>query len=60
MKKHLIIYGILVTLFIIYNAFFQVKDKALNEILNIIFSSILFLYIAIMAWVLLKKIKKVK
>ncbi|EKB60301.1 hypothetical protein [Bergeyella zoohelcum] len=60
MKKHLIIYGILVTLFIIYNAFFQVKDEVLNEILNIIFSSILFLYIAIMAWVLLKKIKKVK
>lgn len=55
MKKHLIIYGILVTLFIIYNAFFQVKDEVLNEILNIIFSSILFLYIAIMAWVLLKK-----
>ncbi|EKB57462.1 hypothetical protein [Bergeyella zoohelcum] len=60
MKKHLIIYGILVTLFIVYNAFFQVKDEVLNEILNIIFSSILFLYIAIMAWVLLKKIKKVK
>lgn len=60
MKKHLIIYGILVTLFIIYNAFFQVKDEVLNEILNIIFSSILFLYIAIMAWVLLKKIKKGK
>ncbi|VDH02993.1 hypothetical protein [Bergeyella zoohelcum] len=60
MKKHLIIYGILVTLFIIYNAFFQIKDEVLNEILNIIFSSILFLYIAIMAWVLLKKIKKVK
>lgn len=60
MKKHLIIYGLLVLIFVLYNSFFQVHDAALNEVINILFTSVLFLYIAIMAWVLLKRIRRVK
>lgn len=59
MKIHLMIYGLLVMSFVVYNAFFQVQDALFHEVINIIFASILFLYIAIIAWKILKRIQKV-
>ena len=58
MKNQLYIYAALIIAFIIYNQFFRVQDERLNTIINIIFASILFLYIAYIAFVALKKIKK--
>ncbi|WOC52805.1 hypothetical protein BPO_2158 [Bergeyella porcorum] len=58
MKTHLYIYGFLVFIFILYNAWFQVEDEKLNTIINILLSSILFLYIGYLAYIALKKIKK--
>lgn len=59
MKTHLMIYGLLVMSFVAYNAFFQVEDVLSHEVINIIFASVLFLYIAIIAWKILKRIQKV-
>nr|WP_245169052.1 hypothetical protein [Marnyiella aurantia] len=59
MKKQLIIYAALILAFIIYNQFFQVPDGRLNDIINIIFSSILFLYIAYLGFLALKKIRNI-
>ncbi len=44
--------------FIAYNQFFQIEDERVNTVINILFASFLFLYIAYIAWVVLKKIKK--
>jgi len=60
MKKHLAFYGILIILFIVYNLFFQVEDPKTNTAFSILFSSIIFGYIAYMAFVLLKKMGKNK
>lgn len=57
MKKHLTIYGILIAVFVVYNFFFKVEDERMNTVINIAFASVLFLYIAFMASVLLKKMK---
>ncbi|QOW09018.1 hypothetical protein Q73A0000_00960 [Kaistella flava (ex Peng et al. 2021)] len=57
MKKQLYIYMAMIIAFIAYNQFFQVKDDRLNEIINILFASFLFLYITYMAYLLLKRIK---
>ena len=43
--------------FIAYNQFFQVQDERMNEIINILFASFLFLYIGYLAYLLLKRIK---
>ena len=43
--------------FIAYNQFFQVKDERLNEGINILFASFLFLYIGYLAYLVLKRIK---
>lgn len=59
MKKQLIIYAALISAFIIYNQFFQVPDGRLNDIINIIFSSFLFLYIAYLGFLALKKIRNI-
>ena len=59
MQKQLIIYAALISAFIIYNQFFQVPDGRLNDIINIIFSSILFLYIAYLGFLALKKIRNI-
>ena len=57
MKKQLYIYAAMVIAFIVYNQFFQVEDDRLNEGINILFASILFLYIGFLAYLLLKRIK---
>ena len=57
MKKQLIIYAILIVIFFAYNQFFRAKDDQLNDLINIIFSSFLFLYIAYIAFVILKRLK---
>ena len=57
MKKQLYIYGILIIIFIIYNQFFQVSDPRINTAINILFGSILFLYIAYMAYLVIKNMK---
>lgn len=57
MKKQLYIYAAMIVAFILYNQFFQVKDVRINEGINILFASILFLYIGYLAYLLLKRIK---
>lgn len=57
MKKHLFIYGCLITIFIIYNFFFKIEDPRTNTAINIIFASTIFGYIAYMAFVLLKRMR---
>lgn len=58
MKKHLYIYIIIILAFITYNQFFQIEDDRLNNIVNILFASFLFLYIGYLAYLLLKRINK--
>ncbi|MDR6158728.1 hypothetical protein QF023_002244 [Chryseobacterium sp. SLBN-27] len=58
MKPQLIIFGILVAGYIIYNIFFQISDDRTNTVVNILFASIIFAYISFMAFSLLKKMKK--
>lgn len=48
----------MVVFFIVYNTFFQLQDARLNTAINILIGSVIFLYIAFMALVFLKKIKK--
>ncbi len=58
MKPQLIIFGVLVAGYIIYNLFLQIHDDRTNTVVNILFASIIFAYIAFMAFSLLKKMKK--
>jgi hypothetical protein len=58
MKPQLIVFGILIAGFIIFNLFFQLKDERTNTAVNIIYSSILFAYISFMAYSLIRKMKK--
>ena len=60
MKKHLIIYAILVIIFIAFNTFVKLEDARLNTAINILFGSIIFGYIAFLAFILLKKLGKKK
>ncbi|MBS1549167.1 MAG: hypothetical protein JSS94_04785 [Bacteroidetes bacterium] len=60
MKTHLYIYGVLILLFIAYNIFFKIEDPLLHTIINIVGVSVIFLYIAFMAIVVLKKLKNKK
>ncbi|MGA9212740.1 hypothetical protein [Kaistella sp.] len=60
MKKQLYIYVAMIIAFIVYNQFFQVKDERLNEGINILFASFLFLYIGYLAYLVLKRIKDTK
>ncbi|AQY21583.1 hypothetical protein RIU62_00800 [Riemerella anatipestifer] len=57
MKKQLYLYAILIIVFILYNTVLKVKDGRIDTIINIVFTSVLFLYIAYIAWVILKKMK---
>lgn len=57
MKKQLYLYAILIIVFILYNTVLKVEDGRINTIINIVFTSVLFLYIAYIAWVILKKMK---
>lgn len=58
MKNHLYLYAVLILLFIVYNQFFQIADERTNTAVNILFASVLFGYIAYMAYVLIQKMKK--
>ncbi|WKS95693.1 hypothetical protein [Riemerella columbina] len=58
MKKQLYIYMALILLFVGYNLFFKTDNERLNTLINILFSSLLFLYLAYLALVILKKLKK--
>ena len=49
---------VLIAGFISYNVFFQVDDDRTDTIINILYASVLFGYIAFMAFILLKKMKK--
>lgn len=58
MKRQLYNYAGIIILYILYNQFFRVEDEKTNAIINILFASFLFGYIAYMAIVVLKKMKK--
>jgi len=58
MKPHLVIFGILIAGFIVYNLFLQSEDDRTNTAVNIIYASVLFGYISFMAYSLLRKMKK--
>ncbi|WP_185113695.1 hypothetical protein [Chryseobacterium sp. Leaf394] len=58
MKPHLIIFGIMIAGFIAYNLFFAATDDRANTLINIIYASVLFGYMAFMAFVVLKKMRK--
>ncbi|WP_312076594.1 hypothetical protein [Chryseobacterium sp.] len=58
MKPHLIIFGILVFGFIGYNLFAPDQDSRTTTVISIVYSSILFGYIAFLAFTVLKKMKK--
>lgn len=60
MKKHLYIYGFLILLFVVYNLFFRVPEERTDAAINILGASIIFGYIAWMAFVLLKKMRNSK
>jgi hypothetical protein len=58
MNSRLIIFGILIAGFIIFNLFLQSDDDRINTAINIIYASILFAYISFMAYSLIRKMKK--
>lgn len=58
MKKQIYYYAGCILLFIVYNEFFQAKDEKTHALINILFASFLFGYIAYMAFLLLRKMKK--
>lgn len=60
MKRHLIFYAVLIIVFILYNFFFRIQDDRINAAINILLASIIFGYIAYMAFVLIKKMRKNK
>ena len=57
MKRQLYNYAGIILLYILYNQFFQVKDDRINTIINILFASFLFGYIAFIAFKVLKNLK---
>lgn len=58
MKPQLIIFGILIAGFVIFNLFLQSGNDRINTAVNIIYASILFAYISFMAYSLLRKMRK--
>ena len=58
MKRQLYNYAGLILLYIMYNLFFRVEDEKTNTIINILFASALFGYIAYIGIVILRKMKK--
>ena len=57
MKKNLIVYGVLIVAFIVYNLFFKIENERNNTAVNILFASFIFGYLGIMAIKLLRKSK---
>jgi len=58
MKLQLIIFGILIAGFVIFNFFLQSDNDRINTAVNIIYASILFGYISFMAYSLLRKTRR--
>ncbi|KFC22072.1 hypothetical protein [Epilithonimonas lactis] len=58
MKKQLYIYVGLIILFVAYNFYKPIKDDRMDTAINILFASVLFLYIAYIAYLVLKRIGK--
>lgn len=58
MKPHLIIFGILIAGFIVFNLFFPSDNDRTNTAVNIVYASVLFGYISFMAYSLLRKMRK--
>lgn len=59
MKAQIYNYAGIIILYILYNQFFRVQDEKTNTIINILFASVLFGYMAYMAIVVLKKNEKI-
>ena len=57
MKTQLYYYIGIIIMYVLYNQFFQVKDDRINTIINILFASFLFGYIAFIAFKVLKNLK---
>lgn len=57
MKNQLYFYIAMILAFVAYNQFFQVQDEKINSVINILFSSFLFLYIGYVAYLVLKRMK---
>ncbi|MEA1850420.1 hypothetical protein U9K52_16010 [Chryseobacterium sp. MHB01] len=58
MKIRLIIFGVLIAGFVVFNLFLQTGNEKTDTAVNIIYASILFGYISFMAFSLIKKMKK--
>ena len=58
MKKQLYFYAGLIVIFVGYNFYKPVKDERMDSIINILFASVLFLYIAYIAYLVLKRLGK--
>ncbi|MEC5172153.1 MULTISPECIES: hypothetical protein [Chryseobacterium] len=58
MKIRLIIFGVLIAGFVVFNLFLQTGNERTDTAVNIIYASILFGYISFMAFSLIKKMKK--
>lgn len=57
-KTNIIIFGVLIAGFIAYNLFFSAADERTHTVINIVYASALFGYIAFMAFRMLKQLKK--
>lgn len=60
MKKQLFLYAVLVLGFILYNAFFRSEDQRMDPLINILYTSLLFLYMGYMAFIDLRRMKQRK
>lgn len=60
MKKQLIIYIALILIYVIYNFFFKINDEKINTAINITIASIIFGYIAYLAFTVLRKMNNKK
>ena len=58
MKKHLLIYALLIMMFIIFNLFFHLRNERLNTAVNLLLGSIIFGYISWIAISILRRMKK--
>lgn len=47
----------MIVAFVVYNQFFRIEDEKINSLINILFASVLFLYIGFIAYLILKRLK---
>ena len=57
-KTNIIIFGILIAGFVAYNLFLRAADERTHTVINIVYASVLFGFIAFMAFRMLKQLKK--